>query len=344
MEVIYCMILTNLLKKRFCKNYNIPIQIYDEPYWSSRIELFDDIFETKRKLEDFQKDLDNYINEQEYFEQDNALLEDIITDIRESEGFQYFNSTENKDILPNDLDNIMKTMNYRKNDIYIEPYKNKTFVSIDLKKANFQSLKYFSRQHNKDIFQGKESWEDYLGLFTQEKTKLNSKHLRQVIFGALNPGRVTNYEKKLMISLLIDILNEFPELKEKVVSLNTDEIVIEVEQYNPLKWTEGVDKFIETLKEFRTKLFDICLEMGLFCKVDIFTLEKLGKDVWKKIFLLNSFSKNPYMKVSALVYPFVLRDEKGEEIQEEDKVFFYEGNKCVFLDNPYKKEVSEDDK
>ena len=133
--------LTNNLKKRFCKNYNIPIQIYDEPYWSSRIELFNELFDTKQRLADFQKDLSTYVDEQDYFEQDNIFLEEIISDIRNSEGFQFFNSTDNNDILYNELNDIMKSMNYRKNDIYIEPFKNKTLVSIDLKKANFQVLK-----------------------------------------------------------------------------------------------------------------------------------------------------------------------------------------------------------
>lgn len=333
--------LTNNLKKRFCKNYNIPIQIYEEPYWSSRIELFDELFDTKARLADFQKDLDTYVDEQDYFEQDNIFLQEIIDDIRNSEGFQFFNSTDNKDILPNSADDIMRTMNYRRNDIYAETYKGKTFISIDLKKANFQSLKYFSRKFGKEIFQGKESWEEYLSLFTQEKTKINSKHLRQVIFGALNPSRVTNYEKKLMCELLIKILYEFPEWKEKVVSLNTNEIVIEIDNYNPNTWEFTSITLMNTLNIIKQKLVEICLEMGLYCEIDVFVLEKLGKDVWKKVFVLNSSTKNPYKKVSSLVYPFLLRDAKGEEIQEEDKVFFYEGNKCMFLDNPYKKEVKE---
>lgn len=336
--------LTNTLKKRFCKNYNIPIQIYEEPYWSSRIELFDNLFDTKAKLAEFEKDLSTYRDEQDYFEQDNIFLEEIIDDIRESEGFQFFNSTDNKDILPNNIDDIIRTMNYRKNDIYIEPCKNKTFISIDLKRANFQSLKYFCKQYNKEIFQGKETWEEYISIFTQEKTKINSKHLRQVIFGALNPSRVTNYEKKLMTMLLMKILEEFPEFKEKIASLNTDEIVIEIDKYNPNTWEFSSQSLVGILKGTKQKLIEICLEMGLYCEVDMFVLEKLGKDVWKKVFILDSNTNNPYKKVSSLVYPFVLRDEKGEEIQEEDRIFFYEGNKCKFVDNPYKKEVVENDK
>lgn len=333
--------LTNNLKKRFCKNYGIPIQIYSEPYWSSRIELFDDLFDTKNKLNEFKKDLSTYRDEQDYFEQDNIFLQEVIDDIRKSEGYQFFNSTDNKDILSNNTNDFLRTMNYKRNDIYTEIYNDKTFVSIDLKKANFQSLKYFCRKFGKEIFQGKESWEEYLSLFTQEKTKINSKHLRQVVFGALNPSRVTNYETKLMGELLIKILNEFPEWKEKVVSLNTDEIVIEIDKYNPNNWDSTAQTLVDTLNIIKQRLVEICLEMGLYCEVDMFVLEKLGKDVWKKNFILNSNTKNPYKKVSFLIYPFLLRDVKGEEIQEEDRVFFYEGNQCKFIDNPYKKEVKE---
>ena len=333
--------LTNNLKKRFCKNYNIPIQIYEDPYWSSRIELFDELFDTKARLADFQKDLDTYIDEQDYFEQDNIFLQEVIDDIRDSEGFQFFNSTDNNDTLAYDTKYVIGLQNYRKNDIYVEQHKDKLFVSIDLKKANFQVLKYFSHKNNKEIFQGKETWEEYLSIFTQERTKISSKHLRQVIFGALNPSRVTKYEKILMCNLLLKILDEFPEWREKVVSLNTDEIVIEIDKYNPNTWEFTSLTLMNTLNIIKQKLVEICLEMGLYCEIDVFVLEKLGKDVWKKVFVLNSSTKNPYKKVSSLVYPFLLRDVKGEEIQEEDKVFFYEGNKCMFLDNPYKKEVKE---
>ena len=336
--------LTNSLKKRFCKNYNIPIQIYEEPYWSSRIELFDELFDTKARLKSFLIDLNTYDNEQDYFEQDNIFMQEVIDDIRESEGFQFFNSTDNNDILAYDTKYVLSLNNYRKNDIYVEPYKNKLLVSIDLKKANFQVLKYFANLHNKEIFQGKETWEEYLSVFTQETTKINSKHLRQVIFGALNPSRVINYEKKLMCNLLLKILDEFPEFQEKVVSLNTDEIVIGLDKFNPINWETSLHSLIEQLNKIKQKLVEVCLEMGLYCEVDVFVLEKLGKDVWKKNFVLNTNTRNPYKKVSSLVYPFVLRDRNNEKIQEEDRVFFYEGNKCVFLDNPYKKEVKENDK
>ena len=36
--------ITKNLKERFCKDCNIPIKIFDEPYFTERLELYDEHF------------------------------------------------------------------------------------------------------------------------------------------------------------------------------------------------------------------------------------------------------------------------------------------------------------
>ena len=50
--------MTPRLKHRFCKDANLPINIYEEPFFTKRLELFDPFFGTLEKWDVFQKDLE----------------------------------------------------------------------------------------------------------------------------------------------------------------------------------------------------------------------------------------------------------------------------------------------
>ena len=55
------------LKKRFCKDCNLPINLYDEPYFTQRLQILDIQFGCVKKFDDFCAELENYENEQSYF-------------------------------------------------------------------------------------------------------------------------------------------------------------------------------------------------------------------------------------------------------------------------------------
>lgn len=74
-----------------------------------------------------------------------------------------------------------------------------------MKKANFTAL----RHYNKDIVGGKDTYEDFLGMFTDENYFKESKYIRQVIFGNVNPKRQITYEKFLMDKVLVKLLTVF---------------------------------------------------------------------------------------------------------------------------------------
>ena len=50
--------ISNRLKARFCKECNVPIDIYEEPYFSERLELYNRILDIKPKWERFISSLD----------------------------------------------------------------------------------------------------------------------------------------------------------------------------------------------------------------------------------------------------------------------------------------------
>lgn len=304
------------LKKRFCKDFGLPIKMYEnEDIFQSRLDLFENLFGSRTKWNMFIENLvQNYNNEQDYLEQDNKLLDELIASIRDSEGYKKFNEEDfNKFSLGKDF-------NYPDRDIYKDNLVGQKFISIDLKKANFQAL----RHYDSSIFNGAFTWEDYIKKFTKDPIKPISKHFRQVIFGALNPKRTTTYEKYLMGHLLEKLINYFNLSKEQIISFNCDEIIL---SYTNDVSIEGVLKVVKN--------------SDLDCHIQVFTLQKIAKDVYCKEFSwsddIKEIGTREYKKVNHLVYPFVARMENEEVPEDNDYYFMYEGILAKLCENPLAK-------
>ena len=86
--------ISNRAKERFCKDCNIPIRLFQEPYFLDRIKLFDDFYGTVNKWIRFASELQQYNCEQDYFEEYNRVKDAAITSIKESEAYQRFNAED----------------------------------------------------------------------------------------------------------------------------------------------------------------------------------------------------------------------------------------------------------
>ena len=90
--------------------------------------------------------------------------------------------------------------------------------------------------------------EDYLKKFTSEYSKINSKHLRQVIFGALNPKRTVTYERyitSLLLKEIIEVENLFSEAE--IISTMNDEIVFLINETLPNKNNENYSELMKKI-------------------------------------------------------------------------------------------------
>ena len=214
------MVISNKLKQRFCKDCNIPISVYDEPYFSDRLELYDKFYRSKEKWNVFLKELEKYNCEQDYFEEYNRVKDVVINAIKESEGFSKFNSE--------DMNNFsVKYTNLPSKDIYKESNVGKLFISIDMKKANFSALWHYDYS----IFDGSKTWEEFIGKYTTNKHIINSKYIRQVILGNCNPRRQVTYEKYIMGQVLEVLINEAGFYLNEIAFFSNDEIIINMEEY-----------------------------------------------------------------------------------------------------------------
>lgn len=298
------------LKERFCKDCNIPINIFQEPYFTDRLKLYDKYYGTFDKWNTFVEELNNYNNEQDYFEDYNRIKDEAINYIKSTEAYQNFNEED-----MNQYPIIHKGLPSK--DIYHPSNDGKTFISIDMKKANFSTL-YF---YNASMFDA-DTWEEFIGKFTDNKHIINSKYIRQVILGNCNPKRHITFEKYLMDMLLNRLLNrDFCFTIDRVVFFSNDEIIIDVSDIDEM------DRYMLLLRIEQSLRYT-----SLPLKIEMFKLNKIiGTNGYYKV---DMGGEVEFKCLDSFYLPFVIRHFQNEEVTESDKMFYNNGLLAKFVEVP----------
>lgn len=323
--------MTPRLKHRFCKDANLPINIYEEPFFTKRLELFDPFFGTIEKWEVFQKDLEEagFENEEAYFEEYNRIKEAAINSIKESKTYQQFISCDF-----NNLGIVAPQLPYPTN-LYKSENAGRCFISIDMKKANFTCLKEYEKRFCEEqgsIFNGANTLEVFISQFTDMKHIIHSKYIRQVIMGALNPKRQVTFEKYLMYTYFEELKDLIEYYELEVASFTNDEIVLPGRYLSAFS---SKDNFIDFTLRYKNEL-----------RYEKFRLDQeLNGIGWSKIiyYPIHKQQWPEYKCVDAINYPFILRHTLREPAQWEDKIFYHEGKLAMLLEEPKIEWFSEDD-
>ena len=300
-------------KERFCKDCNIPIRLFQEPYFTDRLKLFNKFYGTLEKWNIFLEGLQKYHCEQDYFEEYNRVKDAAILSIKNSEAYQKFNEE--------DMNKYRITYeNLPNKDIFKPSNDGKLFISIDMRKANFSSLYHYDNS----MFSGANTWEEFISKFTENKHIINSKYIRQVILGNCNPKRHITYEKHLMNEVLDVLIKEIGYWFDEIVFFSNDEIVIDMDNYADCIRNRNITK--SKLEEY----FDFPL------KVELFYLHKInGTDGYYKEIVKDINERSFEFKcLDNYMLPFVIRNFLGEEITDSDKVFYHEGLLAKFIEVP----------
>lgn len=302
------------LKERFCKDCNIPLKLFKEPYFTDRLQLYDRYYNTLDKWSIFVRELDKYKCEQDYLEEYNRVKDTAINDIKLSDGYNRFNEEDMGKY-------SVKYKDLSSKDIYKPSNVGKLFISIDMRKANFSVLKFY----DKSIFSNADTWEEFVGRYTENKHIVNSKYIRQVILGNCNPKRQVTYEKYLMGLVLEIIINSGLGLfTSDIVFFSNDEIIIGMEGYADCIRNKQ-------LIEWKIKGF-----FNIPFRIELFYLRKItGTNGYYKEIVKNIIEREYEFKcLNNYTLPFVLRKFNGEEITENDKVFYHEGLLSKFIEIP----------
>ena len=313
--------ISNKLKERFCKDCNIPLRLYQEPYFTSRIILYNKFYDTLDKWNIFVEELKKYNNEQEYFEEYNKVKDAAILSIKESEAYQKFNVED-----MNKFSVIHKNLPGK--DIFKPSNDGKVFVSIDMRKANFSSLKYYGDCISKSMFKNVSMWEEFISYFTTNKHIMNSKYIRQVILGNCNPKRHITYEKYIMDQVLTS-MKEY-RMEDMIVFFSNDEIVYDL---TGMCETNKLYKLYYVKELIEQKLEE---EFAIPFKVELFSLHKIhGTDGYvKRIYNHGNEYTYDFKCLDNYMLPFVLRYFLKEDIKKSDRMFYQNGLLAEFVDIP----------
>lgn len=306
---------SNKAKERFCKDCNIPIKIYQEPYFEDRLELYDRFYGTLDKWRIFTRELKKYKSEQDYFEEYNRIKDAAINSIKNTEAYQRFNAEDMGKF-------SLNHKNLPENDIYKPTNDGRMFISVDMKKANFSSLQFYDA----NIFSGANTWEEFIGKFTQNEHIVNSKYIRQVILGNCNPKRHITFEKYIMNLVISGLRNVMDEHYCRIVSFSNDEIVYEMTMVEKLY-------VFESFKSLISAFLNLC---PIPFNLELFSLHKIeGTDGYcKKIYKDNGEYDIKLKCLNDHMAPFVMRYLLGEKIIDSDRVFYYKGTLAKFTEDP----------
>lgn len=307
-------VISDKLKARFCADNKISMQLYIEPYFTNRIKLFG----YEEKYNNFISMIrDNFQNNEEaYFELYNKTKDDIINHIKNSKAFVLLNS--------DDMNKYKCEFNIRQSDVYKLPNVGKTFISIDIRKANFSSIVHYGIEHNTPFCESEYNWTEFMSQFTSIEHIIDSKYIRQVVFGNCNPKRQVTYEKYLM-SLLLKEMIEVNLITEKdVYSMCSDEIVLYTDNMNE----DMIDKLFDFINNKDKTWLPLKIEKYKLGKID-------NTSAFVKLIDNKEQESTLELKcVSPVDAPAIHRLISGSQLLDEDLYFLSDNRLAKFMDYP----------
>jgi len=300
--------LSNSVKQRFCKDFNMPFQVVQEPMFSYYIEQLDKHFDTKAKLKMLIEVIETLGGEEQFFAESNRVKTVLIDKITKTK--KYISLQNDK------LDDYNTSHNVSQRDIYTMQNINHTFMSLDLVQANFNVFKMYSDE----LVLGFDTYADLVGSVSQFEYFKKSKYLRQVIFGNLQPKKQQRLQKFVMDNI-ITVLNSDVGIDMKdFVAASADEVVFSVDPSN-------VDMFVEMINR-KIRSNPLSTSVANWVKVEAFTLKSISS---KKFFVKELSSGGVEFKgIQSYFFMQAYKQYTQQPIEKMDKTFYHDGMLATF--------------
>lgn len=330
------------LINRFISDYKLPIpKIFDIGQFAHYLHLCEKDYKALTKYRDlinlidecFEGDSNKFLTE--YYNKREEIIQAILTNT----AYQEFNNMDMNKYSIKDFPKDVTSKN-----IYNCENVNRIFLSIDMKKANFQALKYV----NPDIVFNKDTYEDFIDLFTDLDYIKESKYSRQVIFGKCNPKRHITVEKYLINEIRKYLeTNIFNNLGLKLISLSNDEIVYECPStYTDINFDFAVltSSVLESIKNEIKDFIGIDISIEIFRLKGFNLFNSLSPVHMKKIntFYIkeNLLNKKKELKcVPEPLFAIIYKLINNDTVLTIDKVINYEGMRATLDGNFSIKEI-----
>lgn len=308
------------LVNRFVSDYKLPIPItFKEELFKYYLNLLQPEYRALDKWNYLCKIVNEQFNGKpnEFLDYYYNLREEIIQSVLHNEAYIKFNNMNMTDFSIKDKPNVSSGNIFNENNV------SKYFLSIDLKKANFQAL----RKYDSDIVFGCETYEDFIGKFTDLDYVKESKYSRQVIFGKLNPSRHITLEKYYINEIRKHLENEKLVKNMTLVSMSNDELVYDISEYKKKYGDINVSVIVDKIKQSINDILSLNVSVESFKLVGWrLKFKKNGKNYktfFEKVNLIND--ERTLKCIPEPIFPLTYKLYKGNETTENDLYVLYDG-------------------
>jgi len=304
------------INQRFAKDFNLPINIFNNEMFEYYHKKYSD-FWPEEEWQSLQKEIrEEYYGNMDLWLEHYAEVRDmIIKELENSSEYKAFNS---ENMSKYEIEPMFRNISDR--NIYNAESDGKMFVSIDLRKANFQALKHVGVVKE-------DTYEDFIDKYDKSFYFKKSKYTRQVIFGKLNPKRQITVEHYLMSQILHIGFKAIDDEYGKLIAFKSDELIWEVQGI--VKDNDLCD--IEQIIKER---------IGIDVKAECFIISKLpiinanGNEISAYVRKNLNTNESILKSTSAIYFPQVYSIWKNGEVTEvEDLYFWYEDQMAVFQES-----------
>ncbi len=299
------------LRLRFVNDMGLPIQVIQSPYFEERIALLGEEEKYKAIVDLINSNYNGNISK--WLEYYHAVREAIIQSILNSDAFKEFNDSKIRTV----------SSQLPSRNLYTNEQDGCLFITYDMKKANFQALRYA----NPEIVLGAETYEDFIGEFTDSDYIKKSKYTRQVIFGKTNPKKTIALEKYLTNEFVNEFSDEFKNFE--LFSINSDEVIFKF-----IGNEEDFDKIVVNDKTSKEGIKFTVSKFKLHSRIFKLETSESNLTVFEKEDFLNGH-KRTLKCVPSTYMTQIYKLINGLEITQSDLVFYYEHELCQFM-NPIK--------
>ena len=306
------------LCRRFISDNNLQFQYVDYLHFLYCLGLFGYEKQWYGLLEMIKNRFDN--NPNKFLEKYYQIRDKIITDILDKKEYKFFSEEMNMNDFALDKD----SRNIPSSNIYNRENLGKMFLSIDLKKANFQVLRHISPATVNNC----STYEDFIGCYTDLDYIKNSKYTRQVIFGKLNPKRHITCEKYFINEIRKLIDNTITSNGGNIISMSNDELVYHISE--PVNFTNDM---VLKLTEIIKNVTDFTVHADIF-KLNGYEFQFMDTGKTKFTFFEKEFSdgRKKLKSVPVIFYKMVYKLMNDLPLHNEDYMFEYDKNMtCQFF-------------
>eukprot|EP01119_Soliformovum_irregulare_P017921 TRINITY_DN5401_c0_g1_i1.p1 TRINITY_DN5401_c0_g1~~TRINITY_DN5401_c0_g1_i1.p1 ORF type:complete len:405 (-),score=80.37 TRINITY_DN5401_c0_g1_i1:143-1330(-) len=308
--------ITPSMKRRFLKDYMLPFPTVKAPYFDYYLETYDALFATKSKYAYLIEAIQDAGGENQFVDFEEKLKASIIADIKATNAY--------KELEASAPPNLKYPPNYPPStEVYRPDNAGKTFVSLDLRSANFSTLRRF----NPALVFGCTSWVQLMERYTKAKYLHGSKMFRQLVFSKLGSKRQASLIGSTMLELHQKLISSGLLRPEDFVCRTNDEFFIQVDESQAHEIFANIEKCLRSHEAFQ--------DLGDLIRVEVFRLVKLGQlDYYVKERIMPTPSGGldgiEFKCISPAFFPQVFKHYTKGVLDHRDLKFEYEGHIASF--------------